>query len=365
MKKFLLKIRTWSAFLSGIILNLGNTGIRNHGICSPTYNCHGCPLSTFACPIGASAFQASIGQIPLYPISFLLFIGAISGRFICGFICPAGLFQDCMHKIPSPKIKIPRWTRYMKYAVLVLLVFALPYFMGVKYSGFLQITDLKLSNPKSASTDYVVNIENNSTEDINNPQIDLKFTDKQTGEVKNINYTAENITVSPGESKEVSINVKIDAEKYSAEISSPQMSPSQTIPVPSLYFCRICPTGTLTATLPAYMNKTNNASVFSSSVIRFVILIFFLIAFVFVSRFMCRTFCPFGAIYALCSKFALFKMSHSKELCINCGACARVCPMGIDPVKEVGHPECITCGDCQKICPKKAISRTNIFSKTK
>ena len=347
------------------MLNLAGLGVKNHGICSPTYNCHGCPWSTFACPIGASAFQASIGQLPLYPISFMLLIGALAGRFVCGFLCPIGLFQDCMHKIPSQKIQIPKWTRFIKYAVLILLVFALPYFMGVKYSGFLEITDLRLSSPKNIETDYIVKVENNSTEEIKNPQINLKFTDKKTGKNQTMSYIAENIIVAPGESKEITIHAKINSTIYSAEISSPQMSPSQTIPVPALYFCRICPTGTMTATLPAYLNKTNQISIFSSSILRIIILILFLIAFVFVSRFMCRTFCPFGAIYALCSKFALIKISHDESLCVNCGACAKVCPMGIDPVKEVGKQECITCGDCLKVCPKKAISRNNVFTKKK
>jgi len=361
MKSFLFKLRTITAFFSGILQNLGGFGIKNHSICTPAFNCHGCPWATFACPIGVTSFQLSIAQIPLYPISFMLLVGITVGRLICGFLCPAGLFQDCMFKIPSKKLQIPKWTRYIKYAVLLFLVLLIPYLMGVKYSGFIEITDLKIDNEKSPAV-YTVKVENNSLEDVKNPELNFNFKDTSTEEVKNVKYIADGITVPAGESKNISVPAAVVSEKYSVAISSPQSAPSQEIPIPYLYFCRICPVGTLTAAIPSYLSEKSFV-ILLSSVVRIVILLIFLIAFIFVSRFMCRIFCPFGAIYSLLSKFALFKMSYNDKLCVHCGVCNKVCPMGLEVTKEVGTGECIVCGDCLKVCPKKAILRTNIFTK--
>ena len=50
------------------------------------------------------------------------------GRFICGFLCPFGWFQDLLHKIPGKKFSTARLKplRYLKYAVLLVMVVLLP-----------------------------------------------------------------------------------------------------------------------------------------------------------------------------------------------------------------------------------------------
>ncbi len=364
MKKLFAKIRSWTALAAGISLNLGGLGIKNHGFCAPSYNCHGCPWSTFACPIGASAFQASIGKFPLMALSFLLLIGATCGRFVCGYVCPVGLFQDCMHKIPSKKLEIPKWTRYIKYLVLLFLVLLFPYLMGQKYSGYIEITDLKISSEQSGKVSYTVTVENNSNENVSDPQIDFTFTDEANNK-STASYNPKGITIKPGESADITTGPMDSKGKYSVDMTSPQTSPSQTIPIPALYFCKICPVGTMTASLPAAISKKNEVNIFQTSAMRFIILILFLIAMVFVSRIICRTFCPFGAIYGLTNKLALFRMSVKDTSCVKCGICNKVCPVGLDVTKEIGGPECLACGDCAKKCPKKAIFRQNILQKDK
>ena len=44
----------------------------------------------------------------------------------CGWICPFGFFQELVHKVPSPKIKIPHFLTYFRYVVLATTVVALP-----------------------------------------------------------------------------------------------------------------------------------------------------------------------------------------------------------------------------------------------
>lgn len=96
--------------------------------CVPSLNCYSCPAATFSCPIGA--IQAVGGSIKFsfsfYVIGFLLAVGVIFGRAVCGFLCPFGLLQELLYKIPTKKFKLPRRMKYIKYAVLLLLVIILP-----------------------------------------------------------------------------------------------------------------------------------------------------------------------------------------------------------------------------------------------
>lgn len=101
------------------------------GLCVPGLNCYSCPGAVAACPLGSiqSALVSSRYKAPYYALGFLLLLGALLGRFICGFLCPFGLIQELLHKIPTPKIKKSKWTRrlsWLKYAVLVIFVVLIP-----------------------------------------------------------------------------------------------------------------------------------------------------------------------------------------------------------------------------------------------
>ena len=55
-------------------------------------------------------------------------MGVLIGRFICGFLCPFGWFQDLLHKIPGKKFSTAKLKplRYVKYIILVVFVILLP-----------------------------------------------------------------------------------------------------------------------------------------------------------------------------------------------------------------------------------------------
>ena len=55
-------------------------------------------------------------------------LGVLLGRFICGFLCPFGWFQELLHKIPTKKFSTKRLKplTYLKYVILVVMVFLLP-----------------------------------------------------------------------------------------------------------------------------------------------------------------------------------------------------------------------------------------------
>lgn len=96
--------------------------------CTPGLNCYSCPAATLSCPIGA--LQAVGGSMKFdfsfYAVGFLLAMGLMLGRFICGFLCPFGLIQELISKVPLRKRRLPRWVKYVKYAVLVIFVLILP-----------------------------------------------------------------------------------------------------------------------------------------------------------------------------------------------------------------------------------------------
>ncbi|MEG2119169.1 MAG: 4Fe-4S binding protein [Pseudoflavonifractor sp.] len=101
-------------------------------LCLPGLNCYSCPGALGSCPIGS--LQAVLGsrdyKFAFYVAGFLLMFGAVLGRFVCGWLCPFGLVQDLLHKIPFFKKykKLPgdRWLKYLKYVILAGFVILLP-----------------------------------------------------------------------------------------------------------------------------------------------------------------------------------------------------------------------------------------------
>ena len=98
--------------------------------CNPVLSCHSCPLSWFACPIGVLVYFSGYRIFPFLALGTVLFIGIILGRLFCGWICPFGFLQDLLYKIPSKKISLPAWTSQIKYVVLILMVFMIPFILG-------------------------------------------------------------------------------------------------------------------------------------------------------------------------------------------------------------------------------------------
>lgn len=110
---------------------------KSKAVCVPVLNCYSCPGALGACPIGA--LQASLGgkhHFPFYVLGLLMLFGTLLGRLVCGLLCPFGLVQDLIHKIPAPKWKVPkridRSARFFKYAILLGFVIILPAFVVTK-----------------------------------------------------------------------------------------------------------------------------------------------------------------------------------------------------------------------------------------
>lgn len=96
--------------------------------CNPGMNCYSCPAATMACPIGAmQAVNGSIDfKISFYVWGIILAFGVVLGRAVCGFLCPFGLLQELLYKIPFPKKKLWKGFTWIKYILLAVFVMLLP-----------------------------------------------------------------------------------------------------------------------------------------------------------------------------------------------------------------------------------------------
>lgn len=260
----------WALLTNSYLLGFAQGKIykgRLKNLCVPGLNCYSCPGAVGACPIGA--MQAVIGnwnfKFAFYVAGFLMFTGALLGRFVCGWLCPFGLIQDLVHKIPFPKkIKTFRGDlllRKLKYMILVVFVILMPMFL-----------------------------------------VDIL---------------------------------------------------GQGAP----YFCKlICPAGTLEGGIPlVLLNKSMRGALGFLYVWKNVLLAAVLILSVLIYRPFCKYICPLGAVYSVFQPVSVFRYRVDRNKCIDCGACADVCKMQVNPLKNANHPECIRCGACKNACPTKAI----------
>ena len=134
LSRFRGPIQAGAALLTNLHLpNFLKGGIYQGGgktVCVPGLNCYSCPAASGACPIGS--FQAVVGSskfsFSYYITGFLILLGVLLGRFICGFLCPFGWLQELLHKIPTRKLSTKRLKplTYIKYAVLLFMVALLP-----------------------------------------------------------------------------------------------------------------------------------------------------------------------------------------------------------------------------------------------
>ncbi|NLL91948.1 MAG: 4Fe-4S binding protein [Ruminococcaceae bacterium] len=131
--------------LSAMLYNMNLKGFAKGSIytgklkslCVPGLNCYSCPGAISSCPLGS--FQSALSDIkykfPLYVLGLLALFGVVFARAICSFLCPFGLIQELLYKIPAPKIKKNRITRRLsafKYVVLFVLVLIVPILTAVR-----------------------------------------------------------------------------------------------------------------------------------------------------------------------------------------------------------------------------------------
>lgn len=146
MSKLRLKVQIVFTILSnGYMFGFLNGKIYQGNLkyaCVPGLNCYSCPGAVGSCPIGA--LQALLNQqgftIPFSVLGFFFLFGSLLGRFVCGWLCPFGLVQDLLHKIPifrkRKRLPFHAVLKYGKYVVLAALVVVGSAFL---FDGFVKV----------------------------------------------------------------------------------------------------------------------------------------------------------------------------------------------------------------------------------
>ena len=132
-------------------LVLANSFFLRHfkGFCYPVLNCWSCPGANFACPIGAlqnaasdagytvpgasSPWRAALLALPVYVLGTQLVFMVIFGRMMCGWLCPFGWLQETVGRLRKHRKSIWRPLGYLRYLILVTLVFVVPYYTHVPW----------------------------------------------------------------------------------------------------------------------------------------------------------------------------------------------------------------------------------------
>lgn len=136
--------RRWSQVICALLYNCNFTGFAKgqiyqgklKGACVPGLNCYSCPGAVIACPLGSlqSALVSSKYKFPYYILGVLLLFGVVFGRVICGFLCPFGLLQELLYKLPTKKVKKGTWSQVLsclKYVILAVFAVGLPLVLAV------------------------------------------------------------------------------------------------------------------------------------------------------------------------------------------------------------------------------------------
>lgn len=270
-------------------------------VCSPGLNCYSCPGALLSCPIGS--LQAVLGSrafaLSAYVFGMMLLFGAVMGRMVCGFLCPFGLIQELLYRIPFVKkvktFRGDKQMRYIKYALLLLLVILLP---------------MALSAKSDVSPYFCKYVCPAGSLEAGIPHVLFDRLGPKTGVVQNL--PAGGLAPLPG------LNIN--------NITQNILPGQNRLRVGLLYWWKM---GILALTV------LMSAAVY---------------------RPFCKYLCPLGAFYGILNPVALYRLRLNENACVRCGACKRACGMGLDPVKQLNHSECVRCGDCVNACPTAALT---------
>jgi polyferredoxin len=239
----------------------------------------------------------SIPQFPWITLGLVFLIGAISGRLMCGWICPIGFLQDLMIAVRGRVTHVSPRTHSqaikIKYLVLgaTLLVsgtlgLALLLGVGSEYKKALGPFATGLMIP--LSPDSII-----------------------FGTVRELIIA----TIEKVSETQATLNFELLQKLIWS--------------IPSLLIFQL-----------------------------FVILSFFFASYK-IPRFWCRYLCPTGALMALFQSFSMLGMKREPVKCSRCPHAEPSCPMQIKildmPWEKFNHPECIFCMECADACPNNSL----------
>jgi polyferredoxin len=237
-------------------------------------------------------------EVPWITLGIVFAVGAVLGRWFCGWICPMGFIQDMisgfhetLHMI-SPRTHA--WAKRTKYLVLAgtLLVsgtLALTLFLGVG------------SEYKSALGPYA----------------------------NGIYLALSPETTLFGTVPRLILSIRDNFQQFFATPVTFDRVWNLITGIPTLLALQL-----------------------------FVLAVFFYGAYR-IPRFWCRYLCPMGAAMAPFQKTSYLGISRDPVKCSKCPHCEIACPMQIKildlPWEKFNDPECILCMECVDSCPHKSL----------
>ncbi|MHC5051969.1 MAG: 4Fe-4S binding protein [Planctomycetota bacterium] len=101
----------------------------------PFLNCQACEMASGACPIGQ--FQTGLLQrsIPMLALGTVVLTAALLGRWICGWLCPFGLFSDMLDRISLKRFQPRHAWRTGGYVVLAFVIVGSVVLVAVGITG--------------------------------------------------------------------------------------------------------------------------------------------------------------------------------------------------------------------------------------
>jgi len=283
--------------LSFILFNAAFLGLPLLPIVLPVLQSLGSPNKIIGEAFGTIQWMLSNLVFPWLPLASIFLFAVLTGRFLCGWVCPFGLLQDMLSYAKKKKTNVSSETHKDMVSVKYLILGLTLLICGV---------------------------------------------------------LAASSTIPQGQ-------IYREALGVFAEAPFTALSPSDTLfaVVPRIalgiwyqtYFYVLGYEGFF-----AYLLSTSPLLW-----VRIIIMVAVLVSAVYIPRVWCRYFCPQGALSALISRFSFLGLRREPVKCVRagCRACVDACPMKVPimdlPWEKFTDPECIYCLRCVAVCPTKAI----------
>ncbi len=259
---------------------------------------------TIGSTLDATTILLSQAIFPWLPVGIMLIVGALLGRFMCGWICPVGFLQDVITgikgRVDSVTTRTQNYWIRLKY-VLVVFAFLI--------SGTLAVSLYYYGRVSGPGVDY-----GNSL----GPFADGLF-----------------------------VGITPDGTLFG------------TLPVLLAQSWRFLATAQF-SDLTFSLLTSSLSSISALTWVNILILVGFVYAAWRIPRFWCRYICPVGAIMAVTQKNSMLGMHRDPVKCSDCKECETACPMQVPILdldfKKFNHSECILCMACIDACPAGALS---------
>lgn len=75
-----------------------------------------------------------------------------------------------------------------------------------------------------------------------------------------------------------------------------------------------------------------------------------------IPRFYCRFICPLGALLAIISRFAIWRIGRKQTECTNCKLCDKACEGACEPSGSIRISECVLCFNCRDDCKDELLA---------